>query len=167
MTGISRRTLLGGSLAAAAVSLSGCSTVTRSTDIAALNKPVALPTYKRFDGPKPDLPRSHPLMPDCFYRFPEHPAKVTDGVPGDGSDVSGSMPTSNPIPPTADRNPYWQELNRRLGSPLSADDHLGHGDRLPATSSRRRWPATRWAICSTSTAGSRICRSSSRPGRRT
>ena len=76
-----------------------------------------LPTYKRFDGPKPDLARVHPLMPDCFYRFPAHPARVTDGVPGDGKDVSGSAPTSNPIPPTADRNPYWQELNRRLGLP--------------------------------------------------
>jgi len=98
--------------------LSGCATVTRSTDIAALNKPVQLPTYQRFDGPKPDLPRSHPLMPDCFYRFPAQPMKVTDGAPGDGSDVSGSAPTSNPIPPTADRNPYWQELNKRLGSPI-------------------------------------------------
>ncbi|MEI8411818.1 MULTISPECIES: substrate-binding domain-containing protein [unclassified Kribbella] len=116
---ISRRTLLGGSLAAAAIgSLSGCATVTRSTDIAALNKPVQLPTYRRFDGPKPDLPRSHPLMPDCFYRFPAQPARVTDGVPGDGEDLTGSVPTSNPIPPTADRNQYWQELNRRLGSPL-------------------------------------------------
>ncbi|WP_350274405.1 extracellular solute-binding protein [Kribbella sp. HUAS MG21] len=115
---ISRRTLLGGSLAAAAVGLTGCSTVTRSTDIAALNKPVALPTYKRFEGPQPDLPRSHPLMPDCFYKFPERPVKVSDGAPGDGADVTGSAPTSNPIPPTADRNPYWQELNRRLGSSL-------------------------------------------------
>ena len=119
MSMISRRTLLGGSLAAAAVGISGCSTVTRSTDIAALNKPVGLPTYKRFDGPKPDLPRVHPLMPDCFYRFPAQPARVTDGVPADGSDLSGSVPTSNPIPPTADRNPYWQELNRRIGSPLA------------------------------------------------
>lgn len=117
---ISRRRLLGGSIAAAATAagFSGCSTVTRSTDIAALNKPVALPTYKRFDGPKPDLPRSHPLMPDCFYRFPEHPAKVTTGTPGDGHPVTGSTPTSNPIPPSADRNPYWQELNRRIGAPL-------------------------------------------------
>ncbi|MFG1628253.1 extracellular solute-binding protein [Kribbella sp. NPDC049227] len=117
---ISRRTLLGGSLAAAATAggLSGCATVTRSTDIAALNKPVALPTYKPFDGPKPDLPRSHPLMPDCFYRFPADPTRVTEGVPADGDPISGSVPTSNPIPPTADRNPYWQELNRRVGSPL-------------------------------------------------
>jgi putative aldouronate transport system substrate-binding protein len=120
MSMISRRRLLGGSLAAAAgaAGLSGCATVTRSTDIAALNKPVALPTYKRFAGPKPDLPLSHPLMPDCFYRFPADPPKVTDGVPADGSDISGTTPTSNPIPPTADRNPYWQELNHRVGSPL-------------------------------------------------
>src|SRR3954471_6367179 len=117
---ISRRRLLGGSLAAAAGAgaLSGCAAGTRPPDIAALNKPVALPTYKRFDGPKPDLPRSHPLMPDCFYRFPAKPAKVTDGAPGDGSKVTGTTLTSNPIPPTADRNPYWQELNRRLGTPL-------------------------------------------------
>ena len=113
MTPISRRSLLGGSLAAAAgvAGLSGCATVTRSTDIAALNKPGRLPTYRRFDGPKPDLPRVHPLMPDCFYRFPAHPVQVTHGVPGDGSHLSGSVSTSNPIPPTADRNPYWQAVN--------------------------------------------------------
>src|SRR3954453_6037728 len=117
---ISRRRLLGGSLAAAAGAgaISGCATVTRSTDIAALNKPVALPTYKRFDGPRPDLPRSHPLMPDCFYRFPADPPRGTEGAPGDGETISRSAPRSTPIPPTADRNPYWQELNRRIGSPL-------------------------------------------------
>jgi len=129
MTMISRRTLLRGSLAAAAVgSMSGCATVTRSTDIAALNKPVELPTYRRFNGPKPDLPLSHPLMPDCFYQFPAKPVRSTEGAPGDGSSVTGTVPTSNPIPPTADRNPYWQELNKRLGSPVgltitSANDY--------------------------------------------
>ncbi|MEU4195672.1 extracellular solute-binding protein [Kribbella sp. NPDC026611] len=123
---ITRRTLLGGSLA---LGLTGCATVTRSTDIAALNKPVTLPAYRRFDGPKPDLPRSHPLMPDCFYKFPANPPRVTDGAPGDGTKLTGTAPTSNPIPPSADRNKYWQELNRRLGSPLdltitSATDYV-------------------------------------------
>jgi putative aldouronate transport system substrate-binding protein len=119
-TQISRRALLGGSAAAVAgvAGLSGCATVTRSTDIAALNRPVELPTYRRFDGPKPDLPITHELMPDCFYRFPADPVQVTQGAPGDGSEITGTVQTSNPIPPTADRNPYWQELNRRLGSPL-------------------------------------------------
>lgn len=129
MTMISRRVLIGGSLAAAAgaAGLSGCATVTRSTDIAALNRPVQLPTYRRFDGPEPDLPLVHPLMPDTFYRFPAEPARATQGGPGDGSVVSGSAPTSNPIPPTADRNPYWQELNHRLGSPLQLSI-TGSGD---------------------------------------
>jgi putative aldouronate transport system substrate-binding protein len=120
MTMISRRRFLGGSLAAVAGAggLSGCATVTRSDDIAALNKPVTLPTYRRFNGPKPDLPRSHPLMPDCFYQFPAKPTTVTNGAPGDGTHITGSVPTSNPIPPSADRNPYWEELNHRIGSPL-------------------------------------------------
>lgn len=117
---LSRRTLLGGALAAmAAPALSSCSTVTRSTDIAAINAPVQLPTYARFAGPAPDLPTIDPRMPDAYYRFPSERPRVLGGrVPGDGTPVTGSAPTVAPVPPTPDRNVYWQELDARLGGPL-------------------------------------------------
>lgn len=117
---INRRSLLRAAAAAAvgAPLLAGCATVTRSTDLAALNRPATLPTYRRFEGPPPDLPRVHPLMPDAYRRFPQAPMSVVRGVPADGEPITGTTKTASPIPPTADRNSYWQELNRRLGAPL-------------------------------------------------
>jgi putative aldouronate transport system substrate-binding protein len=117
---VSRRTLLRGALAALTVpALSSCSTVTRSTDIAAINAPVALPTYARFEGPAPDLPTVDPRMPDAYRYFPADRPRVLAGTaPGDGSPITGSTRTVSPIPPTQDRNAYWQALNERLGSPL-------------------------------------------------
>ncbi|ANY05115.1 hypothetical protein [Pseudonocardia sp. HH130630-07] len=118
MTRMNRRTLLGGTLAVlAAPGLVGCSTVTRSTDVAAINAPVALPTYRRFAGPAPDLPTVDPRMPDAYRTFPaERPVVLGGRTPGDGTPFTGSTRTVSPIPPTQDRNAYWQELNARLGS---------------------------------------------------
>lgn len=114
---LTRRTLLGGAVVAGAA-LTGCSTVTRSTDVVALNQPVQLPTFTAFGGPRPDLPQTHPLMPQTFFRFPGTPTPGSRRPPGDGTVVVGTTQTSNPIPPTADRNEYWQQLNHRLGVPL-------------------------------------------------
>jgi putative aldouronate transport system substrate-binding protein len=117
---VSRRAFLGGALAALTVpAAAGCSTVTRSTDIAAINAPVRLPTYARFAGPAPDLPTVDPRMPDAFRHFPaDRPSVLAGATPGDGSTITGATRTVSPIPPTHDRNAYWQALDDRLGSPL-------------------------------------------------
>ncbi|BDZ48515.1 lipoprotein [Frondihabitans sucicola] len=121
-TPFGRRTFLSGALLSAAGlagvgSLAGCTTVTRSTDIKAINKAVALPDYVRWKGPKPDLPTVNPLMPDAYYRYPAT-TKVLSGHPGDGSRLQGTVPTNTPVPPSLDRNQYWKALNGRLGLDL-------------------------------------------------
>ena len=124
---ISRRALLGGSAAAVAgvAGLSGCATVTRSTDIAALNRPVELPTFQRFDGPKPDLPITHELMPDCFYRFPADPVQVTQGVPGDGSEITGTVADVQPDPADGRPQPVLAGAEQAPRIAAAVEHHRG------------------------------------------
>lgn len=116
-----RRSFLAGTLGAtglgAASILTGCSTVTPSSDLAALNKPVPLPSYIPFNGPKPDLPAIGKGYPDAFYGYPKTIDTKTTTL-GDGSTVRGSVPTSSPVPPSVSTNEYWQELNKRLNIDL-------------------------------------------------
>ncbi|MFZ6990488.1 hypothetical protein ACO0E1_01235 [Curtobacterium sp. RRHDQ66] len=117
--GITRRALFAGGLGIAATSLlASCSTVTRSTDVTAINKAVALPDYVPWTGgPEPVLPKTSALMPSAFRRIPER-LVPTAHKPGDGSTVHGSVPTNSPVPPTKGSNPYWQGLDERMGIDL-------------------------------------------------
>lgn len=118
-TGVTRRALIAGGLGIAATSLlASCSTVTRSTDVKAINKAVALPDYVPWTGgPEPVLPKTSALMPSAFRRIPER-LVPTAHKPGDGTTVHGSVPTNSPVPPTKGSNPYWQGLDERIGIDL-------------------------------------------------
>ncbi|WP_439689107.1 hypothetical protein ACRQ4C_14165 [Curtobacterium sp. SP.BCp] len=118
-TNITRRALIGGGLGIAATSLlAGCSTVTRSTDVKAINKAVALPDYVPWQGgPAPVLPKTSALMPSAFRSIPDR-LVPTRGRPGDGSIVRGSVPTNSPVPPSKGNNPYWQGLDEHMGVDL-------------------------------------------------
>lgn len=119
-----RRTFLGGGLGAAALvaagSLASCSssgTTTTGGSVAAAG--VELPTYVRFEGVTPDLPGTEDGIPDTFFAYPANPQSISSEVPGDGSAIRGSVPINKAVPPSMDRNSYWQELNERLGSELA------------------------------------------------
>ncbi|RPE82501.1 carbohydrate ABC transporter substrate-binding protein (CUT1 family) [Curtobacterium sp. PhB137] len=117
--GITRRALIAGGLGVAATGLlASCSTVTRSTDVKAINQAVTLPDYVPWaGGPEPAFPKTSALMPSAFRKIPA--ALVpTDGKPGDGSTVHGSVPTNSPVPPSKGSNPYWQGLDQRMGIDL-------------------------------------------------
>ncbi len=118
-TAITRRALIAGGLGVAATSLlAGCSTVTRSTDVEAINRAVALPEYVPWrGGPTPAFPTTNPLMPSAFRRIPDR-LVPTARKPGDGSRVHGSVPTNSPVPPSKGSNPYWQGLDDRMGIDL-------------------------------------------------
>ncbi|ROS75795.1 carbohydrate ABC transporter substrate-binding protein (CUT1 family) [Curtobacterium sp. PhB130] len=116
---LSRRALIAGGLGIAATSLlAGCDTVTRSTDVTAINKAVALPDYVPWTGgPEPVLPKTSALMPSAFRKIPSS-LVPTAKVPGDGSTLHGSVPTNSPVPPAKGSNPYWQGLDKRMGVDL-------------------------------------------------
>jgi putative aldouronate transport system substrate-binding protein len=119
MQHISRRGfVLGGLGVAAAGLLAGCDTVTRSTDVAAINKAVALPDYVPWrGGPEPVFPKTSAAMPSAFRALPAS-FVTAKGKPGDGSTVRGSVPTNSPVPPAKGSNPYWQGLDRHMGIDL-------------------------------------------------
>lgn len=118
---LSRRTFLGGGLAAAAVAvtgtplISGCAADKKNQ--AAANLAVKLPTYVRFTGVKPDLPGTD-LVLDGFLKYPANPLKAIADKPGDGQPITFMTNIPGAIPPALDKNQFWQALNERLGSEL-------------------------------------------------
>jgi len=118
---LSRRTFLGGGLAAAAVAvtgtplISGCAADKKTQ--AAANLAVKLPAYSRFTGVKPDLPGTD-LVLDGFLKYPANPVRVITDKPGDGQPITFMTNIPGAIPPAADKNQFWQALNERLGSDL-------------------------------------------------
>jgi putative aldouronate transport system substrate-binding protein len=121
MQPLSRRTFLGGGLAAAAVAvtgtplLSGCASDKKNQ--AAANLAVKLPSYVRFTGVKPDLPGTDVVL-DGFLKYPANPIKAIAEKPGDGRPITFMTNIPGAIPPAADSNQFWQALNERLGSEL-------------------------------------------------
>lgn len=118
----SRRQVLAGagSLAVAAglgASLSSCRT-SKSGNTTGANQAVKLPTYQRFAGIKPDLPGTDEGVDDAFRTFPKNNPKSVTEVPGDGSKVSTMSLIYYALPPGKDKNPFWQDLNTRLGVDL-------------------------------------------------
>ncbi|GAB3742989.1 extracellular solute-binding protein [Microlunatus parietis] len=123
---LSRRTLLRTGLSAAAVAtagvgLAGCTTASRTSEPAndPAAKAAAVPDYRPFpDRAKPDLPGNEQGVLDAYLHYPAEVKPATDGVPGDGQPISGLAQLNAALPPAVGQHPYWQELNRRLGSEL-------------------------------------------------
>src|SRR3954469_17539047 len=118
---VSRRTLLGGGLAAAAVAvtgtplLAGCASDKKNA--AAANAAVKLPTYVKYGAVKPDLPGTDVVL-DGFLKYPANPVKAIAEAPGDGKPITFMTNIPGAIPPSVDKNQFWQQLNQRLGSEL-------------------------------------------------
>src|SRR5690349_7996197 len=118
---VSRRSFLGGGLAAAAVAvtgtplLAGCASDKKTT--AAANAAVKLPTYVKYGEVKPDLPGTDVVL-DGFLKYPANPVKAITDAPGDGKPITFMTNIPGAIPPAADQNQFWQEVNKRLGSEL-------------------------------------------------
>lgn len=118
---LTRRSLLAvGAAAGIGGSLVGCSNegrggVTANTDAAAQSK--IRPSYVRYDGVKPDM-SGGPDLPDAFLRYPADPVKGLSAKPGDGKPITVMTQTVSPIPPKLSQNKFWQELNKRVGSPV-------------------------------------------------
>ena len=126
MEPVSRRSLLRGGLATAALAatslpvLSGCSTPTAGTSNAKTTQKSAaalLPTYRKYAQVKPDLVGTD-LILDGFLSYPDKPIRAIEETPGDGKTVTFMTNIPGAIPPTEDRNSFWQALNKRIGSPL-------------------------------------------------
>ncbi len=123
---ISRRNLLRGGLAAGAVAataglgLAGCSSGSSRTSSAqnAQNFKVKLPSYVPYTGAKPDLPASADGVLAGFFSYPPNPPSIVPQPPT-SHPTTVLCHTNAQLPPALDHNSFWQELNRRLGAPIS------------------------------------------------
>lgn len=118
---VTRRTMMIAGLATAALGVAGCSNEGRGgvtgTDQQQANDDATLPAYEPYQGGDPDI-RGENGIGNVFFAYPEKPVKaITDPV-GDGQPIQTLGLTNTPIPPAVDKNAFWQELNKRIGSDL-------------------------------------------------
>ncbi|MET7280454.1 extracellular solute-binding protein [Kribbella sp. NPDC005582] len=116
---LSRRTLLAG---AAAIGLAGCSNDGRGGSAGAGGTTAGVrPAYQPYTGVKPDLSGVEYKIPNAFTRYPADPVQAITTPPGDGKPIDVLTYTNTPIPPKLEQNRFWQELNRRVGSPVTVN----------------------------------------------
>lgn len=124
---IDRRRFLAGTAgvtlaAAAGPLLSACSSSSTGGDSAAqaaANAGVALPAYVPYTGTKPDLDGSAKGVLAGYFGYPQQRVAGVPGKPAAGGKVTALVNLFTPVPPATGGNPYWQELNRRLGTTLA------------------------------------------------
>jgi len=105
-------------------SLVGCSNegrggATGNNDAASKSK--VRPAYVRYKGVTPDMSGVKYDIPDAFTTYPSDPVKATSTPPGDGKPILAMTYTNTPIPPKLSQNKFWQELNKRVGSPVEVN----------------------------------------------
>ncbi|MFC9609508.1 hypothetical protein [Streptomyces sp. NPDC056938] len=77
-----------------------------------------LPTYVPANVPAPDLPGNAAGLDPAYLRYPKNLTRSVSKKPGDGKPVTALTETFTTAAPAMNRNAYWQELNKRLGSDL-------------------------------------------------
>jgi putative aldouronate transport system substrate-binding protein len=116
---LNRRTLLTGAAAMAGAGiLTACGDGADNKNTAAANQGVDLPKYTPSTVVKPDLPGTPEGVLDAFLKYPEPPVRQFTTAPGKGGTVSAFVLTGSPVPPPKGSNPFWQELDKRLGVDL-------------------------------------------------
>lgn len=124
-------TLAGGATAMAAGSglLAACGTSAAPSTGGAGS--VTFPDHIPYQLVKPDLAATPEGVMAGYYKYPRDLVNAFSTKPGEGAgDVSILTNMFNPVPPGADSNAYWQELNNRVGANLNitmtpAADYLG------------------------------------------
>lgn len=123
--GPSRRTLLTGALAAAAVTgvggLTACTSGGSSDQTPGKVDKAVIPTYQPFQNvPKPDLPGSE-LVPNYYFTYPTERPKSVNHAMGSGGDLRAMVVTYLPPPKALDQNPYWKMINEKIGMNFKPD----------------------------------------------
>lgn len=117
---VNRRSFLHG-LGAAAVAgavapaLDGCGN-SRTGYSESDNSKVKLPAYAPNEAVRLDLPARDNGTPGAVLRYPSSPRKMYDEKPASGGTITMLKMIDNAPPPPVGRNPYWQQLNDRVGA---------------------------------------------------
>jgi putative aldouronate transport system substrate-binding protein len=143
-------------LGAAAVAggglLAGCSEKAGSKGAATQADKGVLPTLKKMDLVKPDLPGEGPI-PDGFLSYPSNLVDAITEKPGTGGQAIRTMaPWWGPTPPGLGRNSFLNAANTELGVQVnpSMQDGITYADKLSATLGARDVPdllnAPNWEV---------------------
>jgi putative aldouronate transport system substrate-binding protein len=121
---LGRRAVLAGAAALGLAGTAACSNDGRGAsgagnDAATQNK--IRPTYERYTGVKPDMAGAEYNIPDAFNKYPANPVQAITDAPGDGKPITVTTYTNTPIPPKLEQNTFWQEFNKRVGSPVQVN----------------------------------------------
>lgn len=120
----SRRTVLRFGLASIATAaalpgLTSCGKPAASTNTAQINGGAVLPTYLPSTAAAPDLPAEPAGVQEVFFRYPEPPIQQFDSPIGSGQALSWFGATYTPPATPRTRNPFWQEVERAVGTELN------------------------------------------------
>lgn len=89
------------------------------SDAASANRAVTLPTYLPWDQVSPDLAPTPEGVMAGFYSYPT-PVDAFSSPPLAGAEPVEILTNMlNPLPPAVGDNPYWQEINARVGADLN------------------------------------------------
>lgn len=116
---VSRRRLLQ-SAPAIGIVAAGCSTTanTERQNTNESNSKVQLPSYIQDNSVKPDLPGDDKGVMAGYLSYPRNPQSRTP-APGAGDTITALCGIDGGgVPPSRDRNSFWQELDKRLGAKL-------------------------------------------------
>jgi putative aldouronate transport system substrate-binding protein len=93
------------------------------------------PDYKSADVAKPDLPGIAGRVAAGYLTFPAEPPSAAPGKPGKGGTITSMMFTNQAAMLGVDKNPFWQELNKRLGTELRINSfpHADYTAKLTTT----------------------------------
>lgn len=80
-----------------------------------------LPDYVPMTAVEADFPGAALGINDVFEHHPRPVTAVTTGTPGDGEPITGLAQLNGAPPQPLASNPYWQELNERIGSEMQID----------------------------------------------
>src|SRR4051794_22440301 len=80
-----------------------------------------LPTLVPFKAPDPDLPGSgNGMVSPGYINYPgQKLVQTVSSPPGSGGDVSVTLETSNPPPPSLNENAAWQAVNKAMNAKLN------------------------------------------------
>ncbi|WP_328625896.1 hypothetical protein OHA88_14930 [Streptomyces sp. NBC_00353] len=121
-TNLSRRGFMGaagiaGLTVAGLSSLTACgSGATVSKGGAKASAKLKLPTYVAAQTAPADLAGNAAGLDATYLRYPKKLTKSVAKAPGDGSRITALTETFTTPAPAQNKNAYWQELNKRLGS---------------------------------------------------
>lgn len=141
MKELTRRSILRASViaavgTAAGAALTSCTTESQTSPGGQTTGGQALiPTFKAFEGVKPDLKGDNATgRSDAFFSYPNPAAQSVAAKPvTSGKAVTGMITISTVAPTPMASNKWWQTLNANLGAELQVDMSVGgYADKLAA-----------------------------------